>query len=258
MVEENESEPSEDQPSEATKSKRERSLIEFPYGDLHSANELVAAVLQKGGGSCDEAQLAAWLNHSVGGGTFRSRLTAAKMFGLLEGGNKALTLTALGRRITDGRLASEAKVEAFLRVPLYGAMYEKLNGYALPPAAAIERQMVNLGVVHTQSDKARQVFVKSATQAGFIDGQTGRFVRPGNPGQQHEEVQDVASERGQKNSGGNEPPYHPFILGLLSKLPEPETEWAIHDQAKWLRTAASVFGLMYKAEGTITVETSEL
>lgn len=258
MVEETVTQPFESQPAEAARSKRERSLIEFPYGDLQSAVDLAGAVLHKGGGSCDEVQLAAWLNHSVVGGTFRSRLTAAKMFGLLEGGNKALTLSPLGRRITDSRSAADAKVEAFLRVPLYGAMYEKLNGYALPPAAAIERQMVNLGVVHTQSDKARQVFAKSAAQAGFIDSHTGRFVRPGNPGQQQEAVRDAEPVRGQGDGGGGGPTYHPFILGLLSKLPEPETEWAINDQAKWLRTAASVFGLMYKAEGSITIEASEL
>ena len=254
LVDEAETQPAEPLPDAVAKGKRERSLIEFPYSDLQSATDLATAVIQKGGGSCDEVQLAAWLNHSVGGGTFRSRLSAARLFGLLEGGNKTLTLTSLGRRITDARLTAEAKAEAFLRVPLYEAMYEKLNGYGLPPAAAIERQMVNLGVVQTQSDKARQVFVKSAAQAGFIDPQTGRFVRPGNPGQAQEDRSDAQSKERSGDGGSGGPPHHPFILGLLKTLPTPETDWAVADRAKWLLTASSIFGLIYKGEGSIKIE----
>lgn len=254
MVEEAEAQSPDPPANEAVKTKRERSLIEFPYSDLQSAADLAVAVLQKGGGSCAEVQLAAWLNHSVAGGTFRSRLSAAKMFGLLESGNKTLTLTALGRRITDGRLAAEARIEAFLRVPLYEALYRKLNGYALPPAAAIERQMVNIGVVQTQSDKARQVFVKSAAQAGFIDSQTGRFVKPGNPGHGQEAPGDTPSVERQGGGGDGKPPLHPFILGLLETLPTPDTDWAVADRAKWLLTASSIFGLIYKGDGTIVVQ----
>ena len=39
--------------------------------------------------------------------------------------------------------------------------------------------------------------------------------------------------------------YHPFIQGLIDKLPTPETAWALKDRAKWLTTAANIFDLMY-------------
>ena len=44
----------------------------------------------------------------------------------------------------------------------------------MPPAAALEREMVELGVSPKQKDKARQVFERSAEQAGFFaTGGTG-------------------------------------------------------------------------------------
>jgi len=37
----------------------------------------------------------------------------------------------------------------------------------------------------------------------------------------------------------------PLIQGLMQRLPAPDTVWSIDDRAKWLRTAASVFDLVY-------------
>ena len=251
MVEEAETSSS-DATVEAVKGKRERSRVDFPYTDLLSATEMASAVLQKSGGTCDETQLAVWLNQSVSGGTFRARLSAAKMFGLLEGGNKALTLTALGRQVADSRSAPEARVDAFLHIELYKSLYEKLHGFHLPPAAAIERHMVILGVVTSQSDRARQAFVKSATQAGFIDSQTGRFVKPGNSPENQQEGEDGGGKH--KRDNGGDPPLHPFILGLLKALPQPDSEWEVADRAKWLQTASSIFGLIYKGDGSIRID----
>ena len=37
-----------------------------------------------------------------------------------------------------------------------------------------------------------------------------------------------------------------LIQGLVDRLPRPNVTWSIEERAKWLRTAASVFGLVYK------------
>jgi hypothetical protein len=66
-----------------------------------------------------------------------------------------------------------ARVEAFLNVELFRAMYD-----ALPPPA-IERQVAQLGVSPKQTERARQTFMKSAQYAGLIDASPGRFVKPG-------------------------------------------------------------------------------
>lgn len=37
-----------------------------------------------------------------------------------------------------------------------------------------------------------------------------------------------------------------LIQGLVDRLPKPNAIWSLEERAKWLRTAASVFGLIYK------------
>ena len=41
---------------------------------------------------------------------------------------------------------------------------------------------------------------------------------------------------------------HPFIQGLIKKLPSPESPWELRDRAKWLTTAANIFDLMYTVD----------
>jgi hypothetical protein len=38
-----------------------------------------------------------------------------------------------------------------------------------------------------------------------------------------------------------------LLQGLVDRLPKPNGVWSLDDRAKWLRTAASVFDLVYKA-----------
>jgi hypothetical protein len=40
-----------------------------------------------------------------------------------------------------------------------------------------------------------------------------------------------------------------LIQGLLDRLPRPNAAWSLDDRAKWLRTAASIFGLVYQTSG---------
>jgi hypothetical protein len=38
-----------------------------------------------------------------------------------------------------------------------------------------------------------------------------------------------------------------LIQGLVERLPKPNGIWSLDDRAKWLRTAAAIFALVYKA-----------
>jgi hypothetical protein len=40
----------------------------------------------------------------------------------------------------------------------------------------------------------------------------------------------------------------PLIQALVDKLPKPDTIWSIDDRAKWLRTAAMAFNLIYRTD----------
>src|ERR1700747_3710941 len=55
-------------------------------------------------------------------------------------------------------------------------------------------------------------------------------------------VLDLCNE--QEVSTENSP--DPLIQGLINRLPEPDSIWSLNDRVKWLRTAANIFGLMYK------------
>ncbi len=39
-----------------------------------------------------------------------------------------------------------------------------------------------------------------------------------------------------------------LIRGLVNRLPSPDSTWSLDARAKWLRTAASIFGLVYRAD----------
>jgi len=39
----------------------------------------------------------------------------------------------------------------------------------------------------------------------------------------------------------------PLLRGLMDRLPKPDQIWSLDDRAKWLRTAANIFSLVYRA-----------
>ncbi|MGU3389834.1 hypothetical protein [Sphingomonas sp. M1A8_2b] len=260
-------------PDEApAKRTRERSTIEFPYSDLESTVEMVRTLHAKAGTQCEDVQLAAWMNQTASGGGFRSRLSAGRMYGLIETNGPHVTVTSMGLDAIDGDRAAPALAEAFLRVPLFRQMYEKYKGYALPPPQAIESQMEGMGVAPKQKDRARQTFTKSAQYSGYIDAQTGRltkpaFAAPSPPPERIEDRQSEGNGNGNNGNGNNgsgpsqgggigselPPGLHPFIVGLLHELPPAKTAWSVDKRVDWLTAAATMFKLIYSGEGTIKV-----
>jgi hypothetical protein len=125
--------------------------------------------------------------------------------------------------------------------------------------------MQALGVSSKQAAKARQAFERSAREAGFFASGEDRLVRPRvdlptkladdrTGGDASDRSDDDVSDKGGKGGGGGSDQLHPFIRGLLDTLPTPESNWAAVEQAKWLQTAASIFGLIYKSAGSGEIE----
>jgi hypothetical protein len=248
---------------------REQSTIAFPYLDLDAAVEVAKAIYSRGGlGGCNFDELAAEMNQTVSG-AFRLKVGAAKTFDLTEReGKSGVRLSELGQQIVSTETERAARAEAFLRVPLYSAVYEKYRGHLLPPMKALEREMQSLGVSSKQTDKARQAFERSAKQAGFFDAGDDRLVKPraempgtkktdeAATGGDEKKASDSAGRTGGGGSGGGRggDTLHPFVRGLLDTLPAPETDWDENKRADWLRTAASIFKLIYKSNGNGTIE----
>ena len=234
------------------KRKYDRSTIEFPYSDLDSAAKVAHTIHTRAGRACSPNQLAAWMDKSATGGTFRAWLSAARIFGFVKTERGQVSLLTLGREAIQPDTQQAAKVGAFLNVPLYQEMFERYEGHVLPPAAAIERQMVELGVAKKQADRARQTFMKSAQAAGFIDPQTGRFVKPGVPSPAPKEAESQKEHKGSSGGGddGNTlpPDIDPIIVGLLQRLPKSGSVWPEAERKRWLDLLSGCFWLIYKRD----------
>lgn len=249
--------------------KREQSTIAFPYLDLDSAIEVARAVYERSGyGSCDLDELAAEMKQVISG-AFRLKTGTAKIFDVIDkDGRSSVKLTDIGKQIISDETVRAAKVEAFMRVPLYAAVFDQYKGQKLPPMKALEREMAKLGVAVKQADKARQAFERSARQAGFFEAGDDRLVRPkiellnkldtGDSedvaGQREKERERERERQRQNDQGGGGGPQDPLIVGLVKRLPQAGAVWDVDARAAWLRLATSIFDVVYEgANGEITI-----
>jgi hypothetical protein len=67
--------------------------------------------------------------------------------------------------------------------------------------------------------------------------------------------QEDNADKGGRDGRGGGGRYHPFIEGLLSELPDKDkfAGWPIEEQAEWLIAAASIFKLLSKSKGRISI-----
>lgn len=232
---------------------RQRSTIGFPYNGLGDAIEVARALHSHAGtGECDDSQLSAWMDSSPKSSGFRMQLSASRMFGLLETASGQHKLTQLGRMIVDPQREKEARARAFLNVPLYKAIFENYKGGVLPPAAALERDIISLGVAEKQTGRARLAFEKSAELAGYFEHGKTRLVMPvvavGTPEALREKPED--KNRGGGGNGGdggdNSSAIDPIIDGLLKRLPKTGNVWPEADRKLWLQLLEGSFKLIYK------------
>lgn len=250
------------QPSAAinTSTGREVSTIQFPYSDLNGAVEVARKVHDKDGDRCSIDLLAPWMGYSnVVNGTFRSRLSAARIFGLIDIGDaQTIVLTTLGRDIISPERERQARAQAFLKVALYKALYDRYRGYQLPPVVGLERAIQDLGVPSKQKARARQTMQRAAEQAGFFEQGRDRLVIPPDlPTQRlididegHSRNEEARPPNSGNGDGGTGYTFNPFIQGLINALPEPGTEWPEAQQKEWLETAAQIFKFIYKKSNT--------
>jgi hypothetical protein len=230
--------------------KRQRSSIAFPYMDLNEAVALARAIHGNvGTGACSAEQLAPWVRQSPTSSGFRSRLTASRLFGLINTERSdALSLSELGKLVVDSKREREGRAKAFLSVPLYAAVHDKFKGGVLPPNAALEKELVGLGVASTLSDTARRVLERSAEQAGFFEAGRDRLVMPGFvPVGQEVSPSDVPGDTGGGGGGGDGLDtlgLDPLLIALLKKIPA-SGDWPAAQRVRWFRTFAMNVSQIY-------------
>jgi hypothetical protein len=245
---------------------RDVSTIQFPYADLDDAISVARTILDLGGHPAPRDAIAAKMGLSAGSGNFTIKIGAARQFGLIETVAGKYQLTQLAHSILDSdeERVRAAKVDAFLNVELYARVYEDFRGKLLPPRPhGLEQAFGAYGVAPKQKDKARQVFDRSARQAGFYASGQDRLVAPvvamRGPAPSAEKNPAGASERvasGQysfNEEDAAKKPRHQIIEGLFQTLPPKGDTWSLEEAVEWLEAAAANFRIVYKIKGTITV-----
>jgi hypothetical protein len=238
---------------------RQRSTIQFPYNNLGDATEVAQAIHSHAGtGDCDDSQLSAWMNLSPKSSGYRIQISAARMFGLIETTAGRHKLSPLGRTIVDPQRERDARARAFLTVPLYRVIFDNYKGGVLPPPAALERDMVAMGVAEKQTSRARQVFERSAEQAGYFEHGKSRLVMPAVSIREDDPPPPPADEidKGGKggNGGGSDLSLDPLLLALLKKIPDVEKGWPAAQRVRWFRTFAMNVSQIYDGEAMDPVE----
>jgi hypothetical protein len=224
---------------------RQRSKIGFPYNNLGDAIEVTQTLhANVGTGECDDSQLSAWMKQSHKSSSYRIQVSAARMFGLIDSTSGRHKLSALGRMIVDPQREREARAKAFLSVPLYKTLYEQYKGGIVPPAAALERDMVTLGVAEKQTGRARQVFERSAEQAGYFEHGKYHLVMPAFATHDELAAEETKKERENRSS------IDPIIGSLLGRLPRSGDVWPEVERKLWLQILEGSFKLIYKEKPT--------
>lgn len=245
-----------EEPQKGEKAERGRSRIEWPYFSLDEAYKLAKGIFDLGG-NCQIDQLAGHLKQTATGGAFRLKVQAARCFGLVNSIQGQLTLTDLGSEIVDPEGGPEARAAAFMKVPLYSAIYEQFKGKTLPGLLGLENAMVNLGVAVKQKDKARQAFLRSAKEAGFFNFGATKLVYPifaqDRNSKEEKTVEQVPPLTNGNNikvgtsagNGGGGGPLDPLVQGFLNKLPSPNAPWPLDGRRKWLQMVLGILDVMY-------------
>lgn len=189
----------------------------FPRANLDSAIEVTEIVVNYGY-SAKVPQVAGLLGQSTKSGAFRMRMSAAAQFGLLTPGRGEVTLTRIGKEISDPSTSGNARVSAFLNVPLYEKLFKHFESSRLPPAQGLDEVLVRLGVRRSQCDSARRIFLASAEQAGFmLHGRERLILPPSGPPPKHEVIE--PDDESTESAAANRRVIHPLIEGLLQLLP---------------------------------------
>lgn len=199
----------------ATTASRVKSEYRYPVYDLNDSLAVAREIKEQGGGTADDAHLAAYLRYSTArSGTFLARVAAARAFGLItKQGNqhiptaRALAILSPERPGVDDRAA---RVQAFFTVPLYRTVYNRYKNQSLPPEVGVRAVMeTQFGIAKDRTAIAYRVLMDSADQAGFFEargGQRTHLIEPvGIPTAPTGDESGAPGENGGAGSGDADP-----------------------------------------------------
>jgi hypothetical protein len=231
-----------------------------PYFDLDFSLKVAEIIYNKGGGACTGDQLAAWLEYaSVRSGTYLTRVSAAnKHFGLIEQNGDTFSVTERAKKILAPVMpedAVNAKVEAFMAVPLFVKVYEQFRGSQIPPEVGLKNLFQSTyKLLPDRALAAVRIFLNSAEQAGLLTADRTRLIKPAvsaaaKPPQAEKDEPAAAEKPKVGGSGGDGPRgIHEAISGLLRYLPPPGTPWSAQKKEAFMKAFTAAIDLIYPEE----------
>ena len=235
------------------KRSKSASAVAFPYVDLENVTAVARSIINNGS-QLSRDQLAGALGQSPASGAFILKVSSARQFGIVDLRDGKFQLTDLGFSIVDKTETREkqARVQAFLNVPLYRRIYEDFKGKQLPDRPhGLDNTLINFGVAPKLKSNARLAFEKSARYAGFFNVDPDRLIEPIIAGGISSLSAEGLTVGGGPTGGGGgiSTPrlgaLDPLIQGLLARLPPTGEAWSAEKRKKWLQTFEANLEMIY-------------
>ncbi len=215
-----------------------------PQYDLEQSIEVARRIASRGAGAVvSSPELAAFLGYSsTNNGAYLTRVAAARLFGLIEGGHKTISATERAARILHPdypQTAERARIEAFRAVPLYNAILEAFRGRELPDDQGMINTLVGRFHVPPKDGKATLGrLMASADQAGlFRVGGPARMIEPSvSPIRESSEPTEETAQRPSSQplvAVSAARPFPKIIEGALDLMPA-GPPWDEDEYAQWL------------------------
>lgn len=157
---------------EGVDNKRERSAL-YPMCTVDDCFEIIELIDKLGGKVYSNSSIAQALGMSEKTNSFRARISTLRQYGLISGNQGTVKLTSIANDYlypTQDEQKRDAKLQAFLGVPLYKKLVEKYENQALPSMDKLANILLGkeFGLTKATKDSAVENFMKSLEQLELI------------------------------------------------------------------------------------------
>lgn len=157
---------------EVNDNKRERSAL-YPMITVDDCFEIIELIDKIGGKVYSNASIAQALGMSEKTNSFRAKISTLRQYGLISGNQGTFRLTDISNEYlypTKDEQRKNAKLQAFLGVPLYKKLVEKYENQALPSMDKLANVLLGkeFGLTKGTKDSAVENFMKSLEQLTLI------------------------------------------------------------------------------------------
>jgi hypothetical protein len=163
--------------------------------------------------------------------------------------------------------SAAARIDAFLAVPLFNAVYEHFKGQTLPPETGLKNLFdQKYKIVKDRIGPAVRVFYESAEQAGFfsLSGDRTKLIKPvigGSTAPQTQSTSEGKEDRlthdkprvgggGGASVDGTSLGIHPAIIGLLRELPPAGQAWPKAKKDRFIKAFQTTVDFIYPEDET--------